>query len=89
MYIPKSTISAYENNKVDIKGSVITELSRHLETTPNYLLGYETSNNSFVNEALELLQSIKDEKVQEILIVQIKTITNKLEDTEERRRLHG
>lgn len=39
MCIPKSTISAYENDKVDIKGSVLVELSEHLDTTPNYLLG--------------------------------------------------
>ena len=37
--LPKSTISAYENDKVDIKSSAIIELSEHLETTPNYLLG--------------------------------------------------
>ncbi|WP_081345358.1 helix-turn-helix domain-containing protein [Kandleria vitulina] len=39
MCIPKSTISAYENDKGDIKGSVLVELSEHLDTTPNYLLG--------------------------------------------------
>ncbi len=32
-YIPKSTISAYENDKVDIKGSVFVELPGHLGTT--------------------------------------------------------
>ena len=41
MCVPKSTISAYENDKVDIKGSVIIELAWHLNTSPNYLLGYE------------------------------------------------
>ncbi len=41
MCIPKSTISAYENDKMDIKGSVLVELSKHLDTTPNYLLGLE------------------------------------------------
>ena len=39
MCVPKSTISAYENDKVDIKSSVIVELSKLLDTTPNYLLG--------------------------------------------------
>lgn len=41
MHIPKSTISAYENDKVDIKGSVIVELSKCLFTNPNYLLGFD------------------------------------------------
>ena len=39
MCVPKSTISAYENDRVDIKSSVIVELSKLLETNPNYLLG--------------------------------------------------
>ncbi|MBO6298018.1 MAG: helix-turn-helix transcriptional regulator [Lachnospiraceae bacterium] len=39
MRVPKSTISAYENDRVDIKSSVIVELSKLLETNPNYLLG--------------------------------------------------
>lgn len=41
MCVPKSTISAYENNKVDIKSSVVDELSKHLLTSPNYLHGYK------------------------------------------------
>ena len=41
MCVPKSTISAYENDKVDIKSSVIVELSKVLETDANYLLGIE------------------------------------------------
>ena len=32
MCVPKSTISAYENDKVDIKSSVVIELSKHLFT---------------------------------------------------------
>lgn len=49
MYIPKSTISAYENNKVDIKGSVITELDSvayffgHL-----FFYGHYTFHNLFL-----------------------------------------
>ncbi len=43
MHIPKSTVSAYENDKVDMKGSVLVELSEHLDTTPNYLLGVENT----------------------------------------------
>ena len=41
MCVPKSTISAYENDKVDIKSSVVYELSKHLLTSPNYLHGYK------------------------------------------------
>lgn len=48
MCVPKSTISAYENDKVDIMSSVIAELSRHLATKPDYLLGFETEEDPYV-----------------------------------------
>ena len=41
MCVPKSTISAYENDKVDIKSGVVDGLSKHLLTSPNYLHGYK------------------------------------------------
>lgn len=51
-----------ENDKVDIKGSVLVELSGHLDTTPNYLLGVEEKDeDDFINEIGKLLQQIKDE----------------------------
>ncbi len=33
-FIPKPTISNYENDRIDIKGSVIAELAKALETDP-------------------------------------------------------
>ena len=35
----------YENDKVDIKGSILIELSGVLHTSPNYLLGMEDYEN--------------------------------------------
>ena len=46
----KSTVSSYENDKIDIKSSVVTELSKLLDTDPNYLLGAESADNDFVKE---------------------------------------
>lgn len=73
MCIPKSTISAYENDKVDIKGSVIMELSRYLNTTPNYLLGIELSEKKdpIIETISSIYNEIKDEKVKELLFLQI------------------
>lgn len=76
MCIPKSTISAYENDKVDIKGSVLVELSYHLETTPNYLLGCDEKRKPFIANVEAALMLISDERVQEILLAQIKTLAN-------------
>ncbi len=72
MLIPKSTISAYENDKVDIKGSVLMELSRFLHTSPNYLLGYEEDN--FVEETTAMLKMIEDEKIRKVLLAQIRAV---------------
>lgn len=72
MCIPKSTISA--NDKVDIKGSVLVELSGHLDTTPNYLLGVEKKEDAFVNEIGNLLCQIKDERTKKILLAQINAL---------------
>ncbi len=69
MHIPKSTVSAYENDKVDIKGSMLVELSGHLDTTPNYLLGVEEkSDDSFILKAEQLIRQIKDDRTKEILL---------------------
>jgi len=68
MCVPKSTISAYENDKVDIKGSVIAELSRYLATTPDYLLGFKTDDDPYVISAIAILQGIMDEKIKALLI---------------------
>ena len=77
MCIPKSTISAYENDKVDIKGSVLIELSRTLDTTPNYILGVEETKIPKTKIDLELgkaLEEIKNEDVKRLLLAQIRGI---------------
>ena len=77
MCIPKSTISAYENDKVDIKGSVLVELSEHLDTTPNYLLGVEEKpDDAFILKAEQLLRQIDDNKAKEILLAQINALAH-------------
>lgn len=75
MCIPKSTISAYENDKVDIKSSVIVELAKVLETDANYLLGMEApEEDAFVYEAMDLLMKINDEKIKQLLLKQIEAV---------------
>ena len=76
-FIPKPTISNYENDRIDIKSSVIAELAEALQTDPNYLiLGEKTpeADNRFVNEAAELFLKITDPKVQKMLLKQIRAL---------------
>lgn len=72
MCIPKKTISGYENDRVDIRGSVISELAEYLHTTPNYLLGYE--EDPALAAITNALNEITDEKVKAMLLVQIQAL---------------
>ena len=75
--IPKPTISSYENDRVDIKSSVITELAEALETDPNYLILGDKAPEfeyGFIAEMLELMSKITDPKMQEMLLKQIRAL---------------
>ena len=76
-FIPKPTISNYENDRIDIKSSVIAELAKALETDPDYLILGEKAPevaNGFMNEAEGLFSKITDPKVQEMLLKQIRAL---------------
>ena len=72
LFVEKSTISYYENDKKEMRASGLAEMARVLQTTPNYLLGYTYSDDDFLSEALSLLEGIKDETVKKVLLAQIK-----------------
>ena len=72
LFVEKSMISYYENDKKEMRASGLAEMARVLQTTPNYLLGYAYSDNDFLSEALSLLEGIKDETVKKVLLAQIK-----------------
>ena len=72
LFVEKSTISYYENDKKEMRASGLAEMAKVLQTTPNYLLGYAYSDDDFLSEALSLLEGIKDETVKRVLLAQIK-----------------
>lgn len=78
MCVPKPTISSYENDRIDIKGSVIVELANVLHTEPNYLLLGEIKKeaDSFVETMVAMLQNIKDEKTKELLLLQMRAVSS-------------
>ena len=75
LFVEKSTISYYENDKKEMRASGLAEMAKVLQTTPNYLLGYAYSDDDFLSEALSLLEGIKDETVKRILLAQIKAVS--------------
>ena len=68
--VKKSTISMYENDKVDIKGSILIELSGVLHTSPNYLLGMEEYEEDLL-EIITVYKLCSDCFRQDCLIIDI------------------
>ena len=78
MCVPKPTISSYENDRIDIKGSVIVELAGVLHTDPNYLLMgvQKKETNQFMDTMIAMLQNITDEKTRELLLLQMRAVSS-------------
>ena len=72
--IKKSTISMYENDKVDIKTSVLSDLSRELNTSVAYLLGQEEFDEDLL-ELIRIYRSIKDPKIRQAGVAQFKVLS--------------
>ena len=73
--IKKSTISMYENDKVDIKGSILVEISEVLDTSVNYLLGQEECDEDLL-ELISIYRSIKDPKIRQAGVAQFKVLSS-------------
>lgn len=73
MRIPKSTISAYENDKVDIKSSVLIVLSKELDTDANYLLGLGETDST-LQELILVIKSMKNPEIKKVALTQIKAL---------------
>ena len=71
--VKKSTISMYENDKVDIKGSILIELSGGLHTSPNYLLGMEEYEEDLL-EIITVYKNLKGSKTKQIALEQMKLL---------------
>ena len=72
----KSLISQYENDKVDIKGSVIVELAELLETTTGYLLSGEKGSCLLKAEVelLEVFSLIKNPMLKKVALEQMRVL---------------
>lgn len=70
----KCTISAYENDKIDIKSSIVLELAKALNCTGAYLL--EGNQEMEADDKIRILLSkLTDERVREIALKQLEALT--------------
>jgi transcriptional regulator with XRE-family HTH domain len=74
LLIPKASVSAYENDRIDIKGSRIVELAEALGVSPNYLLGFTEEENPVLDDIIEALRKIKNQNTLDILKIQMEAL---------------
>lgn len=69
----------YENDKVDIKSSVVVELANALGTTAGYLVnkeGVEEEVDERMQEMMVIFTCLSDDNVRHIAIEQLKVLAN-------------
>ena len=75
MFTRKSTISDYENDKIDFKISVLREVSRVLETSVTYLTEENAVNiEDEIMQMAMVLQQIKSSELRKAAIAQVKVL---------------
>ena len=77
----KSTISAYENDKIDIKVSILKDLAKVLCTNVSYLVdGDENDIAPEIMQVAVMLQEIQNKELRKVAIEQMKILVG-LNDT--------
>ena len=74
LYAKKSTISEYENDKIDLKYSVLKEIAKALDTSISYLSGEQDEDIDDVMQMTIALQQIKSKELRKVAIAQVKIL---------------
>ena len=70
----KATVSAYENDRIDIKSSIVLEIAKALGCTGAYLL--ERKQEGDVDaRIIEILGELKSDRIKEIALRQLQALT--------------
>lgn len=76
LYTSKQMISAYENDKTEIKVSVLKELAVALDTTTSFLVdGEYTYLDEEINKLVNAYIGITDIKIRRIALMQLEIIS--------------
>ena len=75
MFVPKTTISSYERDVVDMKMGTIKELAKALHTTAGYLIdGEKAEFDEDVLRVAMMLQEMPDE-LRKVAVEQVKALS--------------
>ena len=74
LFTKKSTISEYENDKIDLKYSVLKEIAKVLDTSISYLSGEQDEDIDDVMQMTIALQQIKSKELRKAAIAQVKIL---------------
>ena len=74
LFTKKSTISEYENDKIDLKFSVLKEIAKVLDTSISYLSGEQDEDIDDVMQMTIALQQIKSKELRKAAIAQVKIL---------------
>ena len=73
----KSTVSAYENDKIDIKISILKQIAKVLDITVFYLAGEQDEDiNSDVMQMAKVLQQIQSNELRKVAVEQAMVLAN-------------
>lgn len=73
----KSTVSAYENDKIDIKISILKQIAKVLDITVFYLAGEQDEDiNLDVMQMAKVLQQIQSNELRKVAVEQAKVLAN-------------
>lgn len=75
LFIAPALYSHYENNKVDLKRSVVQEIAKLFGTTAGYLIdGVESSLSEEERELLRVFDALRDDEFRKIAVEQMKLL---------------
>ena len=76
LYIPKTTVSSYERDVVDMKMGIIKELAKVLQTTVGYLIdGEKMELDEDVMQVVMMMQEMPIE-LRRVAMEQVKVLSN-------------
>ncbi len=79
IYTKKATISAYENDRIDMKSSVVIELAKVLECSVSFLMEGNKMKQEY-DELLYVFGKIKSQQIRKVALEQIKILAMMMEE---------